>query len=383
MTLPDAAPTPTSSALPPELPLVHGVPWPDASRLIAFNDWLGRMAVLHHLDVPSVRAASADASFRRYLRVSTLGGQHGGTLIIMDAPPSHEDCKPFVAMDRLLCSAGVGAPAILDWDEAQGFMLLADLGAHTMLSTLVPDAPEHSPAQQANHARYGAALSELVRLQGIAAQGQVPPYDDALLQRELDLLPEWYLTRLRGMVLTTQQQQVLATTFQRIKAQVLAQPCVLVHRDFHSRNLMNNPHNPGARPGVIDFQDAVWGPITYDVVSLLRDAYVVWDEAQQIDWAVRYWQEARQAGLPVSDDFGEFWRDFEWMGLQRHLKVLGIFARLALRDGKQQYLDDIPRVWQYAHKVCTRYQGLGPMAALLEAAEASTLGVTRQTGYTF
>jgi aminoglycoside/choline kinase family phosphotransferase len=271
----------------------------------------------------------------------------------------------------------------LAWDEPQGFMLLSDLGAHTMLSALVPDAPAHTEADRANHVRYGAALQELVKLQGIDAKSQVPPYDDALLQRELDLLPDWYLTQLRGLDLTPAQRQVLTQAFDRIKAQVLAQPCALVHRDYHSRNLMNDPLDPGARPGVIDFQDAVWGPITYDPVSLLRDAYVVWDEERQIDWAVRYWQWAREAGLPVREDFGDFWRDFEWMGLQRHLKVLGIFARLALRDGKRQYLDDIPRVWQYAHKVCTRYQGLGPLAALLEAAEANTLGVTRRAGYTF
>jgi aminoglycoside/choline kinase family phosphotransferase len=164
---------------------------------------------------------------------------------------------------------------------------------------------------------------------------------------------------------------------------VLAQPTVLVHRDYHSRNLMVDPQDPKARPGVIDFQDAVWGPITYDLVSLVRDAYIIWDEALQLDYAIRYWQKARQAGLPVGEDFGEFWRDVEWMGLQRHLKVLGIFARLALRDGKRQYLDDIPRVWTYAHRVASRYQGLGPLARLLEQAEAAHGGTQTQVGYTF
>jgi len=381
MTLPDTDMTTTSSDL--TSLICHGVPWPASDRLSAFNAWLDKVATSHGFDPASARPASADASFRRYLRVDAAAGTHGDSLIIMDAPPQHEDCRPFVAIDRLLCEAGVGAPHILEWDEAQGFMLLSDLGAHTLLSTLTPDAPEYSAEQKANDTRYRAALTELVTLQGIDAQAKVPPYDDALLQREMDLLPDWYLTQLRGMTLSDAQKQTLFTTFERIKTNVLAQPCALVHRDYHSRNLMADPQNPAARPGVIDFQDAVFGPITYDVVSLLRDAYVVWDEAQQIDWAVRYWQEARQAALPVHEDFGDFWRDFEWMGLQRHLKVLGIFARLALRDGKRQYLDDIPRVWQYAHKVCTRYQGLGPMAALLEAAEADTLGVSRQTGYTF
>ncbi len=379
MTLPDSNSSSASLSV-PSLITAHGVPWADAQRLHAFNQWLNGIAVSHGVRSDSLRAASADASFRRYLRADTAKGI---SLIIMDAPPQQEDCKPFVAMDKLLCDAGVGAPDILAWDEPQGFMLLSDLGSHTMLSTLVPDAPAYSQEDAANQMRYGAALQELVKLQGIESQNKVPPYDDALLQRELDLLPDWYLTQLRGMTLSDDQQHVLSQAFDRIKMQVLGQPCVLVHRDFHSRNLMNDPADPQSRPGVIDFQDAVWGPITYDVVSLLRDAYVVWDEERQIDLAVRYWQWARQAGLPVREDFGDFWRDFEWMGLQRHLKVLGIFARLALRDGKQQYLDDIPRVWQYAHKVCTRYQGLGPLAALLEAAEANTMGVTRQTGYTF
>lgn len=381
MTLPDTDMTTTPSAS--ASLMCHGVPWPDAQRLAAFNIWLAQVASEHGLDGMSARPASADASFRRYLRIDAAAGSPAPSLIIMDAPPQQEDCGPFVAIDRLLCNAGVAAPSILNWDEPQGFMLLSDLGAHTLLSTLTPGALEYSTEEKNNDARYRAALTELVKLQGIDAHAKVPPYDDALLQREMDLLPDWYLTQLRGMTLSDAQKQTLATTFDRIKTNVLAQPCVLVHRDYHSRNLMADPLNPGARPGVIDFQDAVFGPITYDVVSLLRDAYVVWDEAQQIDWAVRYWQEARQAALPVHEDFGDFWRDFEWMGLQRHLKVLGIFARLALRDGKRQYLDDIPRVWQYAHKVCTRYQGLGPMAALLEAAEADTLGVSRQTGYTF
>jgi aminoglycoside/choline kinase family phosphotransferase len=373
---------PNTSSTPTGAPsaLSHGLIWADPARLSAFDAWLAQQAPAHGLQIETVRPASAEASFRRYLRVDTVAG---GSRVIMDAPPEHENCHPFVVVDRLLRAGGVAAPEILAWDEAQGFMLLTDLGQHTLLSTLVPDVPEHSPAYRANQMRYEAAIDELILLQEIPGQGSVPAYDDALLQRELDLAPQWYFTQLRGMVLTEQQQAVLTRAFGLIKAQVLAQPCGLVHRDYHSRNLMVSPSDPGARPGVIDFQDAVWGPLAYDPVSLLRDAYVVWDETIQIDLAARYWQKARKAGLPLNEDFGEFWRDFEWMGLQRHLKVLGIFARLALRDGKRQYLDDIPRVWHYAHKVCTRYQGLGPLSALLEAAESATLGVQRQTGYTF
>lgn len=358
------------------------VPWADPARRAAFEAWLAGVAGRHGLLPASVRAASSDASFRRYLRVDAQGGP-ASSFIVMDAPPDKEDCRPFVKVARLLQAGGVGAPAILEWDEAQGFMLISDLGEHTLLSALSPEAEALSKADADNRARYGAALDELVRLQAIAAEDQVPPYDDALLQREMDLLPQWYLTQLRGLTLTEAQQQVLARSFDLIKAQVLGQPRVLVHRDYHSRNLMVTPGDPRATPGVIDFQDAVWGAVTYDLVSLLRDAYVVWDEEVQIDHAIRYWEKARKAGLPVPDDFGDFWRDFEWMGLQRHLKVLGIFARLALRDGKRQYLDDIPRVWRYAHRVCTRYNGLGPLAALLEVAEAETLGIQRQAGYTF
>lgn len=350
--------------------------WADPARERAFQAWLQAQASAHGLQPDTVRSASADASFRRYFRVE---GGDKGSLIIMDAPPQHEDCRPFVSVARLLESGGVAVPHILSWDEAQGFMLISDLGASTLLSTLKLDAPYDA----GNRARYNAALDELIRIQQVAAQGQVPPYDDALLQREMDLLPQWYLTQLRGLTLSDQDQAMLAQTFALIKAQVLGQPQVLVHRDYHSRNLMVDPADPTARPGVIDFQDAVFGAATYDLVSLLRDAYVMWDEEVQIDYAVRFWEKARKAGLPVPEDFGEFWRDFEWMGLQRHLKVLGIFARLALRDGKRGYLDDIPRVWTYAHRVCSRYQGLGPLARLLERAEAEHGGIRTQVGYTF
>lgn len=355
--------------------LNSAIHWADPARQAAFAAWLQGQTARHGLRPETVRSASSDASFRRYFRVD--GAQ--GSLIIMDAPPAQEDCKPFVQVARLLEAGQVGVPHILEWDEAQGFMLLSDLGAHTLLSTLTPDQPYAT----GNRARYNEALEELIRIQHIQAADQLKPYDDALLQREMDLLPEWYLTKLRGLTLTPEQQTMLSNTFALIKSKVLSQSSVLVHRDYHSRNLMANPTDPKARLGVIDFQDAVWGPITYDLVSLLRDAYVMWDEDVQIDYAVRFWEKARKAGLPVPEDFGDFWRDFEWMGLQRHLKVLGIFARLALRDGKQQYLDDIPRVWTYAHRVCARYQGLGPLLRLLEQAEAANGGEQTQVGYTF
>lgn len=353
---------------------VSPIAWTDPAREQAFNAWLRSRPASLGLRADTLRSASADASFRRYFRVDAAQG----SLIIMDAPPSHEDCRTFIAVDRLLASGDVGVPRILDWDEAQGFMLLSDLGAHTLLSTLDVEQPHAA----GNRARYNAALDELVRLQAVPADG-LPPYDDALLQRELDLFPDWYFTKLRGQVLDDQARDVLGRAFALIKAQVLAQPVVLVHRDYHSRNLMADPADAQARLGVIDFQDAVRGPVTYDLVSLLRDAYVMWDEDVQIDLAVRYWEKARKAGLPVPEDFGDFWRDFEWMGLQRHIKVLGIFARLSIRDGKQQYLADIPRVWTYAHRVASRYQGLGPLAHLLERAEADHGGLRTEVGFTF
>ncbi|AKJ26952.1 aminoglycoside phosphotransferase family protein [Caldimonas brevitalea] len=344
----------------------HPISWTDEQRRLAFERWL---ASLGHrgIDPASVRSASADASFRRYFRVDSAEGSR----IVMDAPPSYEDCRPFVKVARLLRDGGLNAPEILDWNEADGFMLLSDLGSTTYLARLDADT---APAL------YEDATTALVRMQAIDAAAQVPPYDQALLTRELQLFPDWYIGRHCGVTLSDDEQHVLQRSFELILRNNLAQPAVLVHRDYHSRNLMvcGTPGSP-ENPGVIDFQDAVWGPITYDLASLLRDAYIEWEEEQQIDWAVRYWQKARQAGLPVNADFGEFWRDFEWMGLQRHLKVLGIFCRLYHRDGKDGYLKDLPMVWRYAHRVAARYNGLTPLAQLLE----KLAGEQRQAGYTF
>lgn len=337
--------------------------WPDDARRQAFDRWLASLGE-HGVDPASIRPASADASFRRYFRLDTARGPR----IVMDAPPAHEDCRPFVKMARLLRDAGLDAPEVLAWDEAEGFMLLSDLGDTTYLSQL--DA-RSAPAL------YREASEALVRLQGIAAEDAVPAYDRALLTRELQLFPDWYVAKHAGVNLDDTQRQQLAQTFELILANNLAQPRVLVHRDYHSRNLMVTGGGNG--PGILDFQDAVWGPVTYDLVSLLRDAYIDWEEEEQIDWAIRHWERARKAGLPVDADFGQFWRDFEWMGLQRQLKVLGIFCRLSYRDGKDGYLKDLPRVWRYAHRVAMRYNGLGPLAKLLEQAA----GEAREYGYSF
>jgi len=318
----------------------------------------------------AITPASADASFRRYFR-ATFGtppprADGRRTLIVMDAPPAKEDSAPFVHVARLLREAGVHAPEVLAADLERGFLLLTDLGDRTYLSAL--DADSAAPL-------YSDAIDALVRWQCASREGELPPYDEALLRRELDLFPDWYVARHLGLALTAAQAETLAAAFRLVLDNNLAQPRVYVHRDYHSRNLMVCELNPG----VLDFQDAVYGPITYDLCSLLRDAYVVWDEERQIDWAVRYWERARRAGLPVDADFAAFWRDFEWMGVQRQLKVLGIFARLCHRDGKAGYLADMPRVMGYLRGACARYPALAPLLRLLDELEGRQPAV----GYTF
>jgi aminoglycoside/choline kinase family phosphotransferase len=296
--------------------------------------------------------ASADASFRRYFR-ATFSGR---TMIVMDAPPQHENCRPFLHIARLFEDAGVHVPHIHAHDLEQGFLLLSDLGSTTYLQALT-----------GNNARtlYGAATDALIRIQLASRENELPLYDEALLRRELNLFPEWYVARHLGHTLSEEQDATLEALFRRILASNLAQPRVYVHRDYHSRNLMLSSPNPG----ILDFQDAVYGPITYDLVSLFKDAYIKWEEADVLDWLVRYWEKARAASLPVHADFGEFYRDYEWMGVQRHLKVLGIFARLCYRDGKEGYLKDMPLVMEYLRSTCERYTELKPLLRLLDALE--------------
>jgi len=312
----------------------------------------------------SLAPASADASFRRYFR-STF--DDGRTSIVMDAPPEHEDCRPFIRVGGLFETAGVHVPHILAQDLEQGFLLLSDLGSTTYLSALNEDSAD---------TLYREANEALVRIQQISKPDVLPPYDDALLTREMQLFPDWYISKHLGTTLSEAQQRVLQDTFALLNSNILAQGQVYVHRDYHSRNLMVCEEN---NPGILDFQDAVYGPITYDLVSLLKDAYIRWDEERVLDWAVRYWEKARKADLPVSADFGEFYRDFEWMGAQRHIKVLGIFARLYHRDGKDGYLKDMPLVMEYLRKVCERYIALKPMLKLLDQLENRQ----EQTGLTF
>lgn len=304
--------------------------------------------------------ASSDASFRRYFRLQAQQRDRGAnSLILMDAPPEKEPIGPFLKTAEIFATAGVNVPQIIASDPSQGFLLCSDLGSSTYLDALRKCTEDRNNAT----ALYGDAWRTLIRMQANPKPLDLPLYDAEMLMREMRLFDEWYLPKQQTIQLTAAEREQLMSIYQLVRDRCLAQPTVLVHRDYHSRNLMVLERN---NPGVLDFQDAVIGPITYDLVSLLRDAYIEWPEETQIDWAVRYWQDARAAALPVPQDFGEFWRDFEWMGLQRHLKVLGIFARLYHRDGKENYLQDLPLVKRYALNVAKRYQGLGPLARLLE-----------------
>ncbi len=333
---------------------------PDMQRQQQLTAWL-------HGQLPgetfTLAPASADASFRRYFRATFASGT---TRIIMDAPPQHEDCRPFLHIAKLFEEAGAHVPHVYAQDLQQGFLLLSDLGNTTYLQAL-----DGGTAREL----YGAASDALIKIQLASRENELPPYDEALLRRELNLFPEWYVARHLGVVLSDKQQATLEECFRRILANNLAQPRVYVHRDYHSRNLMVSEPNPG----ILDFQDAVYGPITYDLASLFKDAYIKWEEAEIMDWLIRYWEKARKAGLPVRADFGEFYRDYEWMGVQRHIKVLGIFARLYHRDGKDGYLKDLPLVMDYLRRACERYLGLKPLLYLLDELEPREV----QAGYTF
>ncbi len=334
-------------------------------RLQQLNNWLE--IVLVGKDY-KIAPASADASFRRYFRVSLADE----TYIAMDAPPPQEDCTPFVKVAELFLKAGLNVPKIVAKNLESGFLLLSDLGDTTFLSAL--QAPN---GMSVAADLYRDASQVLIKMQLASQPNVLPPYDEALLTREMQLFPDWYITKHLNVTLTEQQQAVLTKTFTLLNQNILAQSKVYVHRDYHSRNLMVQPASHDL--GVLDFQDAVYGPITYDLVSLLKDAYISWDEDQILDWAVRYWQSAKKAGLPVPDDVADFYRDFEWMGAQRHIKVLGIFARLYHRDGKDGYLKDMPLVMDYLRRVCDRYIELKPMLRLLD----QLAGVELKAGYTF
>ncbi|MBS0294602.1 MAG: phosphotransferase [Proteobacteria bacterium] len=380
----------------------HAVHWNDPARQSAFQAWLAPLAAAQGLQPASLRPASADASFRRYLRIDDA---QGASRIIMDAPPDKENCRPFVQVQALMQAAGLRVPQVLAWDEAHGFMLLSDLGAQTAIERLDPARPQDA------HAWYLQAVDLLIDWQKASREGVLPAYDEALLRRELQLFPDWYVARHRQVQLDEVQQVSLGRAFDAIVAQNLAAPSVYVHRDFMMRNLMVADAAPtlpaargslppegarvalgrpggdtDARLGVLDFQDAVYGPITYDIASLMRDAFISWEEDFVIDITVRYWEKARRAGLLGAAsssgwgaDFGEFYRAVDFMALQRHLKVAGIFARLTLRDGKPKYLADAPRFIAYIRATCARYRELTPLLRLVDQIE----GTQAAMGYAF
>ncbi|WP_342650331.1 phosphotransferase [Pseudomonas sp. REB1044] len=296
----------------------------------------------------SLTAASSDASFRRYFRWE--GG--GRSLVIMDAPPPQENCAPFVAIDHLLASAQVNVPVIHAQDLERGFLLLSDLGRQTYLEVIDGDNAD---------ALFEAAIETLLALQRLPMQAPLPSYDTTLLRRELALFPEWYV----GHALNTAFDDAQQARWQRISQllidSALAQPKVLVHRDYMPRNLMLSTPNPG----VLDFQDAVYGPVTYDITCLFKDAFLSWPQARVDAWLRRYWDQARAAGIPVQADFADFQRASDLMGVQRHLKVIGIFARICHRDGKPRYLADVPRFFAYLHEVIARRPELAELGELL------------------
>jgi len=333
---------------------------PDSdTRFAQLRGWLTHQLSDQHF---SLAPASADASFRRYFRVTV----NGETTIAMDAPPPQEDCRPFVKVAALMRAAGLNVPRLIAQDIERGFLWLSDLGTTTYLDGFTEANTDGA---------MNDAIDALIVWQGASQANVLPPYDRALLQRELDLFPDWYVGKHLQATFTDTQNKVFTTVSELLIASALAQPQVYVHRDYMPRNLMLSTPNPG----VLDFQDAVYGPITYDIASLMRDAFVSWPEERELDWVVRYWERAQKAGLPVNPDFAAFWREFEWMGLQRHIKVLGIFARINYRDGKPHYLKDTPRFINYARRVATRYRELAAFAKLLDELE----GRARQVGYTF
>ncbi|MSQ57094.1 MAG: aminoglycoside phosphotransferase [Limnohabitans sp.] len=342
--------------------------WSDSARQASFNHWLEPLATQHHLNLQSLGLTPADASFRRYFRIAGGSSSTQPSFIIMDAPPGKENCAPFVAVARLLHQAGLLAPRILNWDDTHGFMLLDDLGQHTMMQTLDPTAPDL--------ALFTKATDALLLWQHASRPDVLPAYDAALLHRELSLFPYWYINQHKQITLNNAEQQSLKDAFDLIVAHNLNAPRVFVHRDFMPRNLMIAYDPNETRLGVLDFQDAVYGPITYDIASLMRDAFVSWDEEMALDVTIRYWERAKEIGLMDFEDwhqdFGAFYRSVEWMGLQRHLKVAGIFARLTLRDHKPVYLQDTPRFIAYIRHTCSRYRELKPLLRFIDRIEGTT-----------
>ncbi len=339
--------------------------WDNPERAAKFKHWLYSIAKDYQIDATTIGIASADASFRRYFRVQGLSGHP--SRIIMDAPPEKENLQSFVKVAKLIQQADIYTIEVLNWDKGNGFMLLTDLGQHTMMHVLDSTKPQLAQPY------YREAVKCLIRLQQASSEGVLPLYDEKLLHNELQLFNDWYVTKHLNKILEPSQQQVLQETFELIVKRNLAAPNVYVHRDYMPRNLMLSDQSANIKLGLLDFQDAVYGPVTYDIASLMRDAFISWDEEFVLDITVRYWEQARLLGLldfeDWHSDFSSFYRAVEWMGLQRHLKVAGIFARLTLRDGKPKYLADTARFIRYIRHTARRYKELNPLFKLLDSIE--------------
>ncbi|MCV2362237.1 phosphotransferase [Paucibacter sp. DJ1R-11] len=345
------------------------IAWPNPQRQHAFQTWLHSLQPSFGLLAETLREANADASSRRYLRVADGSGR---SYIVMDAPPESNDVRPFLKVGALMAGCGLHVPQVFAADAEQGFLLLADLGNEPYLQALLA-AQQNDPKKAEPLMR--AALQALLRWQSQIDASQLPIYDEAFVRRELQIFVDWCVQREFGKSWDETQQKWWEHSCQVLVRNMVEQPQVAMHRDFMVRNLMVCPEG---EVGILDFQDAVCGPIAYDLASLLRDAFISWDEEQELDWAVRYWEQARKAGLPVDEDFGEFWRQVEWSGLQRHLKILGLFCRLKHRDGKPRYAEDLPRLFAYAIKVSTRYVQLSPLTHLLQDLQGGMV----DTGFT-
>lgn len=319
------------------------------TREIQIAEWLNNILKNHEY---TIKPASSDASFRRYYRIMS----NNQSYILMDAPPEKENSKPFVDIADTLLHAGLNVPKVYEADLKAGFLLLSDLGNKTYLDEL-----NHQNASLL----YKDAYTALIKIQKNADTQSLKLFDDALLMQELRLFPDWYIKFHKSYDMNDSEKNILNSTFDLLTKNIKSHTQVFVHRDFHSRNLMFCNRDLGENPGILDFQDAVKGSIVYDLVSLFKDAYIVWSEEEVIDWLIRYWEHAKQNKLKVQDDFAEFYRDFEWMGVQRHLKVLGIFTRLNYRDHKANYLNDLPAVENYMISACERYKDLHPLLKLM------------------
>lgn len=328
----------------------------DDSRLQELTHWfaeqlpqIAQQAGCAETTVNNLQPASSDASFRRYFRWHSAAAD----LILMDAPPPKEDCGPFVRIAKLLAEAGLHVPKVWAEDLPRGFLALSDLGTQTWLEVLTEDNADEM---------FALAIDALIRLQAISMQSaDLPRYDEALLRRELQLFPDWYVEHALGQSFTAEQEGWWQQTCDVLVKSALKQSQVLVHRDYMPRNLMFSTPNPG----ILDFQDAVYGPISYDITSLFKDAFISWPEDRVAGWLQSYWQKGRASGLPLPEVFEDFQRDSDLMGAQRHLKVIGIFARICHRDGKPRYLSDVPRFFDYLQQVIARRAELAPLAQLL------------------